>query len=77
MSYIELDKWIGSNLGWMGYYMSNNFSLFIIIFLITILGIRLFLPNNATVAIFATILIPMAEVNGINPLVDWHFIVRL
>lgn len=67
MSYIELDKWIGSNLSWMGYYMSNDFSLFIIIFLVTILGIRLFLPNNATVAIFATILIPMAEVNGINP----------
>ncbi|MEM7759844.1 MAG: sodium:sulfate symporter family protein, partial [Cyanobacteria bacterium P01_A01_bin.40] len=27
----------------------------------------LLLPNNATVAIFATILIPMAETNGINP----------
>ena len=67
MSYIELDKWIGSNLAWLGYYMSNNFSLFIIIFLITIMAIRLFLPNNATVAIFATILLPMAEVNGINP----------
>lgn len=67
MSYIELDQWIGSNLEWLGYYMGNNFSLFIIIFLGTILFVRLFLPNNATVAIFATILIPMAESQGINP----------
>ena len=67
MSYIELDQWIGNNLGWLGYYMENNFSLFIIIFFSTILFVRLFLPNNATVAIFATILIPMAETQGINP----------
>lgn len=67
MSYIELDQWIGDNLGWLGYYMDNNFSLFIIIFLCTVLFVRLFLPNNATVAIFATILIPMSETQGINP----------
>ena len=67
MSYIELDAWIGSNLRWLGYYMSNNFSIFILVFLVTIITIRLLLPNNATVAIFATILLPMAEANGINP----------
>ncbi|MBE9048054.1 anion permease [Pleurocapsales cyanobacterium LEGE 10410] len=67
MSYIELDRMIGSNLEWLGYFMGNDFGLFVIIFLATILFIRLLLPNNATVAIFATILIPMAETNGINP----------
>lgn len=67
MSYIELDRLIGSNIEWLGYFMGNDFALFVIIFLTTIIFVRLLLPNNATVAIFATILIPMAEVNGINP----------
>jgi DASS family divalent anion:Na+ symporter len=67
MSYVGIDFWIGQNLFWLVDYMKTNFYLFVFLLMITILLVRFFLPNNATVAIFATILIPLAENNGINP----------
>lgn len=67
MSYLGLDTHFGSYLAWMGDSMKANFSLFILILSGMILLLRFVLPNTTAVAIFATILIPMAESKGINP----------
>lgn len=67
MSYLGLDTHFGGYLAWMGDSMKSNFSLFILVLSGMILLLRFVLPNTTTVAIFATILIPMAESKGINP----------
>ena len=67
MSYLGLDTHFGSYLAWMGDSMKSNFSLFILILSGMILAVRFVIPNTTAVAIFATILIPMAESKGINP----------
>lgn len=66
MSYLGMDKWIASNLGWMGNYMSNNFMLFILALTVTIFVIRLFLPISVTIILTASVFIPIASVSGVN-----------
>lgn len=67
MTYLGLDEWLGDKLYWMGAYMRGEFEWFILILFVMIMLIRFALPNTATVALFATILIPLATVNGTNP----------
>ena len=67
MSFIGLDQAIGAHLTWLGEYTTSNFSLFVLLLSSSILLLRLFIPNNATVAILASVFLPIAEVSGINP----------
>lgn len=67
MTYMGLDDWLGEQLYWMGDYMRGQFEWFILILYVMIMLIRFALPNTATVALFATILLPLATINGINP----------
>ncbi|MDJ0508901.1 MAG: anion permease [Crocosphaera sp.] len=67
IAYIGFDDWISSYLGWLGEYMRTSFSLFVLLFSITIFLARLLLPMALIVPLFATIFIPLAEMNGINP----------
>ncbi len=67
MSYIGLDVWLGNKLSWMAYFMKNDFYLFILILFFIVLIVRFVFPNKTTIAILATILIPLAESNGIHP----------
>lgn len=67
MSYIGIDKVLGKNLAWLGVYSNTNFPLFVLLLSTAILFMRLFIPNNATVAILASVLFPIASVSGVNP----------
>jgi DASS family divalent anion:Na+ symporter len=67
MSYIGLDKLLGSNFMWLGNFSGTNIYLFILLLSGCIFFMRLFIPNNATVAILASVLFPIAGLSGINP----------
>ena len=66
IAYIGFDDWLSNYLGWLGEYMRNNFSLFILLFSLSIFITRLLLPMALIVPLFGTIFIPLAELNGIN-----------
>jgi DASS family divalent anion:Na+ symporter len=66
ITYIGFDHWIGNYIGWLGEYMRNNFSLFVLLFSLSIFIARLLLPMPLIVPLFGTIFIPLAELNGIN-----------
>ncbi len=65
-NYLGLDRDLGAALPGLGSYMRSNFSLFVLLLFAIINAIRLVVPNNATTVILATILMPLAEVNGVN-----------
>ncbi len=67
MSFIGLDIALGKNLAWLGAYSTSNFPLFVLLLSGAILLMRLFIPNNATVAILASVLFPIAALSGVNP----------
>ena len=67
MNQVGVDKWLTVQLGWLNFIMANNFPLFIILLAVAISAIRLILPINATVIIFATIFLPSAVNIGVNP----------
>jgi len=63
---LGLDKELGSALPSIGEYMRSNFSLFVLMLFVAVNLIRIAVPINATIVILASILMPVAEVNGIN-----------
>ena len=65
--HVELDVWLTANLTWIADFMSGNFITFVLIVAATMFVVRLALPINATVIIFASILIPTALHIGFNP----------
>ena len=67
MKYVGLDQWITSNLDWLNSFMEHDFNLFILVLSGCIFIVRLTMPINATVVIFATLLIPSAINLGVNP----------
>ena len=66
-SYLKLDAWAGSLLGWGSGLMVGNFFLYVLVLAAGILLIRFILPANATAAIVCVVLLPLAELNGVNP----------
>lgn len=66
ISYTGLDTILGSHLLWLGLYVKANIYIFILILSGVILAMRIFIPNNATVVILASILFPIAELSGLN-----------
>ncbi len=72
MREIGLDKEIVklfqvSPLNLMGEKMTTNFPVFVLLLSASIFIVRLVIPNNAAAVIFASIFIPLADSNGINP----------
>jgi divalent anion:Na+ symporter, DASS family len=65
-NYLGLDKELGSALPLLGGVMRTDFSLFVLLLFVLINVIRLAVPINATVVVVATILMPLAEINGVN-----------
>lgn len=65
-NYLGLDAVLGAALPGLGSYMRNNFPLFILMLFVIINVIRLAVPINATVVILAAVLLPLAEINGVN-----------
>lgn len=77
MSYLQLDDWLSGHLAWMGSYMTHNLELFILMLTLTLFIIRLAVPITATIVITATVFMPLAEINGINPWLIGFFILVL
>ncbi len=67
MSYLGLDISLGHKFLWLGTYMKDNFYIFVPLLSISTMLLRLFIPNTATVAILASVLFPIALLNGMNP----------
>jgi FimV-like protein len=67
MDYLRINEMLTSNLGWLGDYMRQDFPTFVFILTIVILIVRLFIPLNSAILIFATALLPIAVVSGVNP----------
>lgn len=67
MGDVGLDRWISANLTWLQRMMADNLPEFIAMLAIAIFIVRLALPINATVVIFATLLVPTAVNIAVNP----------
>jgi len=64
--FLGLDKDLGNALPSLGEYMHTNFTMFVRLLFVVANLIRIAAPINATIVILASILMPVAEVNGIN-----------
>jgi len=67
MSYVGLDRWVGSHLYWMTGYMNGSFPLFVLLLCLGVVLVQLLIPYGTTVAVFATVFIPVAQASGVNP----------
>jgi DASS family divalent anion:Na+ symporter len=67
MQHTELDIWLARQLSFLNDYMANQFELFVLMLTAAIFIVRLALPINAVVVIFAALLIPAAVNIGVNP----------
>ncbi|MCP3689170.1 MAG: TRAP transporter large permease subunit [Gammaproteobacteria bacterium] len=67
MNYLGLDLLISSKLTWLGSYMRQSFALFVLALAGVMLLVRLFIPLNQAILIFAAALIPIASNAGIAP----------
>ncbi|MCI4624839.1 MAG: anion permease [Candidatus Magnetoovum sp. WYHC-5] len=67
MYYLDIDDILAKHLNWLAGYMSNNLKVFILLLSGTILLVRLIVPMNATVLIFAATLLPLAAASGVSP----------
>lgn len=65
--YVDADAWFTSQFSWLTAYMREDFSIFILLLALAIFLVRLALPINATVVVFATFLMPSAVAVGVNP----------
>ena len=77
MNFIGLDKWFGTKFEWMLPYMREDFSLFVLLLIVSIIIVRIIVPNNAAVILFVTIFLPMANQTGINPWVIGFIILTI
>lgn len=75
--HIGLDKDLADSLSGLGRYMASDFELFILLMFGLISVIRLLVPATATMVIMATVFMPLAEMNGINPWVMGFIILIL
>jgi DASS family divalent anion:Na+ symporter len=66
MKHLGIDDTVIQQLSWLGEYMRNDFSLFVLYLSIAILLVRLIIPLNSAILIFAAALIPIAEAAGVS-----------
>lgn len=65
-NYLGLDKDLGATLQSLGSYMRTDFELFVLLLFVLVNVIRIVVPINAAVVILATVLMPLADINGVN-----------
>jgi len=65
--YFGLDKWISGNLSGLGDVMRTDFNVFVAILFCTVMVLRFAIPNTATIALCATIFMPLAAHAGVHP----------
>lgn len=66
-NYLGLDKWLTSHLSVLSEALRTSFGLFVAILFAALFVIRLVFPNTATIAICATIFMPIASHVGVSP----------
>lgn len=65
-NHLGLDVALGARLPALGATMRDHFGLFVLLLYGVVNLVRLAVPSNATSVILATILIPLAQLNGVN-----------
>ena len=76
-NFLGLDHMLAASLPGLGATMRDNFNLFVLMLFGLILVIRLAVPISATIVVLATMLMPLAEINGVNPWVVGFIILML
>lgn len=66
-NHLGLAKTLGAALSSVGVLLQGNFEGFVLLLFVLISVIRLAVPINATIVILAAVLMPLAEMNAINP----------
>jgi di/tricarboxylate transporter len=77
MSYLGLTRFLAGHLAWLGDTMRLDFPAFLLILSCVMFALRLVAPNNAVIAISATVLMPLADLNGVNPWVIGFIILTM
>lgn len=67
MRHLGVDLWLAQQVDFLGAAMAEDFPAFILLLAVALFITRLALPINATVVIFATLLLPYASAIGVNP----------
>jgi di/tricarboxylate transporter len=67
MAHLGIDHYITSQLSWLGVYMRQDFSLFVLALAGVFLTARLFIPLNQAIIVFAAALMPIASSSGVSP----------
>ncbi|GAB6041638.1 SLC13 family permease [Endothiovibrio diazotrophicus] len=67
MNHLGINQILIDHLGWLGDYMRNDFPLFVLLLSLTILAVRILIPLNSAILIFAAALIPIADGAGVTP----------
>lgn len=76
-NYLGLDQMLAAALPGLGAYMRDSFGMFVLMLFGLIFVIRLAVPISATIVILATLLMPLAEIYGVNPWVVGFVILML
>lgn len=67
MKYLSLDNRLSEHLFWLQHAMRQDFAWFVLLLTLTMLVVRLLIPLNSAILIFAAALIPLASGAGISP----------
>jgi DASS family divalent anion:Na+ symporter len=65
-NHLDLDRALGLHLPALGAIMRDHFALFVLLLYVLINVLRVAAPSNAVTVILATVLMPLAQVNGVN-----------
>jgi len=66
MSYLGIEKTLVTQFSWLGEYMRNDFHMFVLVLTGMILLVRIFIPLNSAILIFAAALLPLATGAGVS-----------
>lgn len=66
MNALALDQTLSSHLGWLGVFMRENPSMFLLPLSVCIFLLRLIVPNNANIILMCSLLLPIADNQGMN-----------
>lgn len=74
---LGLDSDLAANISWLGEYLRTNFYLYVVMLAVMIFVVRLLVPITSTIVIIASIMMPLAEAQGLNPWVAGFVILVL
>jgi di/tricarboxylate transporter len=66
-NHLGLDRWLGQHLSGIGEVMRTSFAQFVALLFLVIAALRFVIPNTATIAICATVFMPIAQRSGVDP----------